>query len=110
MKLNQKKSNAIIYLCFFAAGVLLFIIVNYWLIPAVRSRNATNVASSRIYDKMIAKEAVSLFENEDALYSYVKKFGPQETVLRLHALSAQFGDCRVAPDGGQHASVAIPER
>lgn len=51
---------------------------------------------SHPYNDVIAKDARDLFQNEDALYSYVKKFGPKETVEHLFSLGAQAGDCHQA--------------
>ncbi len=41
----------------------------------------------------VEKDATALFSDKLLLKSYVKTFGPNATVQRLHALSAQFGDC-----------------
>jgi hypothetical protein len=41
----------------------------------------------------VARDATAIFSSHDALYSYVKAYGPRATTERLHELSASFGDC-----------------
>lgn len=48
---------------------------------------------TRPVDESIQKESKDLFENDDALYSYVKKFGLKQTVIRLNELAPMYGDC-----------------
>lgn len=47
----------------------------------------------RVYDDTIVQGAESLFSDDTALYSHVKKYGPHDTVKQLYALSQKFGDC-----------------
>ena len=47
----------------------------------------------RKFDETITKDSREVFTNEDALFSYVKKFGPAETVQHLNELGLSFGDC-----------------
>ncbi len=74
--------------CIFAVGSI------YFYFP--RMKQAAQKEPSHPYDSEIAKDARDLFQNENALYSYVKKFGPKETVQRLFALGAEAGDCHQA--------------
>jgi hypothetical protein len=48
------------------------------------------------YDKNISETSQTIFGDDSALYSYVKKFGPKKTVLALHQLSSQLGDCHAS--------------
>ena len=45
------------------------------------------------FNATIQKDAQTIFANSDDLYSFIKKFGPKETVQKLHQLVPQFGDC-----------------
>lgn len=65
--------------------------------------NATkNNVSNYAYDSNISETSRDIFKNEDALYSYVKKFGPKKTVQWLNVLSAEFGSCHnVAHEAGR---------
>ena len=45
------------------------------------------------YNDAISESEESIWNDETALYSYVKKFGPKRTMTHLHELSAKFGDC-----------------
>ena len=45
------------------------------------------------YDASIQKESAAIFSNDPALYSYVKKFGLQQSITHLHELTALYGDC-----------------
>lgn len=48
---------------------------------------------TRQVDESIQKDSKDIFQNEDALYSYVKKFGLKQTVARLDELGPLYGDC-----------------
>ncbi len=41
----------------------------------------------------IAKDSSAIFDNDDALKQYVKKYGGEQTIVQLDALSARLGDC-----------------
>lgn len=45
------------------------------------------------YNKEISEDTKTIFKSDDDLYSYIKKFGPKQTVQRLHELTIEFGDC-----------------
>ena len=45
------------------------------------------------YNDLITAEDTELFKNDEQLYSYVKKFGPKQTITHLNELSSEFGDC-----------------
>lgn len=44
-------------------------------------------------DPNITQDSTAIFSDENALYSYVAKFGPKQTTIHLNELSAQFGSC-----------------
>ncbi len=44
-------------------------------------------------DKNIAKDSKEIWTNQNALYSYMAKFGPKQTTVQLNNLSVQFGSC-----------------
>lgn len=44
------------------------------------------------FDQLEAKTE-TIFQDDDDLYSYIKKFGPAQTVQRLHQLGSEYGDC-----------------
>jgi plastocyanin len=48
---------------------------------------------SRTIDDSISEGNQEIFNNEEKLYSYIKKFGPKKTTQHLHELSLQYGDC-----------------
>ncbi len=41
----------------------------------------------------VEKDSTEIFSSDKKLYSYVKKFGPQQTTKRLSELVPQYGDC-----------------
>lgn len=45
------------------------------------------------WDETIEESSSAIFQDMDALKSYVKKFGPGRTIERLNELSAEFGSC-----------------
>jgi len=45
------------------------------------------------YDESIPENSPAIFDDDAALYSYVRKYGPRETIKYLYELEAQFGDC-----------------
>jgi len=58
----------------------------------------------RGYDESIEEGAPGIFHDQDALYSYIRKFGPAQTTRHLHDLQVQFGDChQAAHDTGNFA-------
>lgn len=84
-----------VYAAFFAAGILAFLAVNQWILPGARSWRDAFGSGTRSFDRNIARDSTAIFGANDALYSYVKKFGPKDTVLRLHELgyTSGYGDC-----------------
>lgn len=68
------------------------------------NKNNVKVLSNKKYDTNIAANTESIFTNDDALYSYLKKFGPKKTIRYLNELSAKFGSCHnVAHKAGRYA-------
>ena len=47
----------------------------------------------RVYDDTIPENASVIWEDEAALYSYVRKFGAAKTIQYLHELQSDYGDC-----------------
>ncbi len=45
------------------------------------------------YDETIAHDSTAVFHDTNALYSYMKKFGIEATMVQLVSLGGQFGDC-----------------
>jgi len=71
-----------------------------------KDTNIAFVRSSfeREFNEYIQEDSEEIFHNRDALYSYVKKFGPKETTRQLHDLTPKFGDChQSAHDAGNFA-------
>jgi hypothetical protein len=44
-------------------------------------------------NKDILTDSKEIWNNQDALYSYLAKFGPKQTTIHLNELSSQFGSC-----------------
>lgn len=54
----------------------------------------TSDTRGRSYDLSISEDSDEIFNNPDALYSYVRKFGPAKTTKSLHELQTSgFGFC-----------------
>jgi hypothetical protein len=60
---------------------------------ASRMRPQQTQTSKYADDFAISQESTALFTSETALFSYVKKFGPRETVQRLAELAPRYGSC-----------------
>jgi len=45
------------------------------------------------YDEGIAKDSTNIFTDDNALYSYTKKYGPKVAVQQLAGLNSLYGDC-----------------
>ena len=59
----------------------------------------------------VEKDSTLIFTDKKLLKSYVKTFGPAGTVKRLHALSAQYGDCHQnAHEAGRFAYEFFKEK
>jgi hypothetical protein len=78
-----------------AGGIVVFIGVRSGLLPSVGTGPAgpERRRPARVVDPAIADDATAIFRDDDALFSYVKKFGGRRTVQRLHELSATLGSC-----------------
>ena len=62
-------------------------------------------------DPNVAQDAQNLFSNEGILYSYVKKYGPKQTITHLNELSSQYGDChQTAHKAGRFAYELYGEK
>jgi len=47
----------------------------------------------RAYDDTIPEDWPVIFQDEIALYSYIRKYGPAQTIQYLNELQSQYGDC-----------------
>ena len=45
------------------------------------------------YDNQISEDSRDVFVSDDALYSYIKKYGPSATTKHLASFGLSFGDC-----------------
>ncbi len=92
--MSYLKSKFLLYLLIFIAGGLIFLGFQR-LIPKLGSLAVFQDNASYIFDKNISEEAPQIWTSKDALFSYVKKFGPKKTTLYLHALGygRGMGDC-----------------
>ncbi len=71
----------------------------------------TGIKDTRPYDAAITEDNERMFHDDDALYSYIKKFGPKKTVMHLHALSALYGSCHdTAHKAGRFAYELFEEK
>lgn len=52
-----------------------------------------NQSKETTYDENIAKDTETIFTDDAALASYMKKYGPTGTIAQLHTLEAKFGSC-----------------
>jgi plastocyanin len=65
----------------------------------------------RAYDESIPENSPVIFQDDAALYSYVRKYGPGETIKYLYELQAQFGDChQAAHSAGRFAFEIFDEK
>jgi hypothetical protein len=53
-------------------------------------------AEKYVYDPLISVDAKNLYQDQSALYSYVKKYGPKKTVEHLATLVSTYGSCHDA--------------
>ena len=49
--------------------------------------------TERVYDDTIPENWPAIFQDEIALYSYIRKYGPAQTIQYLNELQSQYGDC-----------------
>jgi plastocyanin len=61
----------------------------------------------RPIDDTITQDSQAIFTDENALYSYVKKFGSEKTVKHLHELGATMGDCHQPAHKAGHFAYEI---
>ncbi|MCI0826274.1 MAG: hypothetical protein J4N73_00670 [Chloroflexi bacterium] len=58
----------------------------------------------RAYDDDIPEISPEIFQDEGALYSYIRKYGPALTIQYLYELQAEYGDCHsTAHKAGRYA-------
>ena len=58
----------------------------------------------RAYDDTIPENSPVIFQDEGALYSYIRKYGAAKTIQYLHELQSEFGDCHsTAHNAGRFA-------
>lgn len=58
-------------------------------------------------DVSVTKDTGEIFNNDDALRSYIKKFGIKQTILQLHNLEATMGSCHQAAHRTGHISYDL---
>lgn len=87
---------------YFFGAILLSGALLVWFLsrPAPPAQNTSTHAPSRPgahvntkLDDSIERDSEDIFQNEDALFSYVKKFGLEKTISQLNVLAAVYGDC-----------------
>lgn len=61
-----------------------------------KNGDAPGVENGRAYDKNIPETSEAIINNEDALYSYVRRFGAKAAMIQLNSLAAKYGDCHTA--------------
>ncbi len=75
-----------------------------------KKKNLATLVNKK-YDSNITESYEAIFKDKDALYSYVKKFGPKKTIKYLNELSAKFGSCHnVAHKAGHYAYEIYNEK
>lgn len=92
--------------------VLLFVFIGAYFYFNKDKQDKVNVdrdvkVSDRKYDSNIAEISESIFNDDDALFSYVKRFGPQKTIKYLNQLSAKFGSCHNSAHRAGHFAYEI---
>lgn len=98
------KSKYILYCEIFIALAMAFLFLNQCGVaqhePLLRQTNsvehehsAVKETVTRPLDESIQKDSKDIFQNEDALFSYVKKFGLKQTITHLDELVPLYGDC-----------------
>lgn len=70
----------------------------------VSKKKNLDILTDKKYNPDITEDSETIFNDKDALYSYVKKFGPKKTTQWLNQLSAKFGSCHdIAHQSGRFA-------
>lgn len=46
-----------------------------------------------IYNENVARDDATLFQDDNALYSYIKKYKPEAALARIEELQSQYGSC-----------------
>ncbi len=87
---QKTKSTYLIYAVGIISGIILLAGWNQWIFPAMKG---FSFGRARPYDRAIAAESDKIWTDENALYSYIKKFGGAKTMQHLNELGARFGDC-----------------
>ena len=100
-----------LFMALILVGIVFLIFFNF---NTDKGKNLINKNYDSVvkYDSAIIKEELEdIFNNKDALYSYVKKFGPKKTIKHLNELSAKFGTCHSsAHQAGRYAYEIYNEK
>ncbi|MGH7773182.1 MAG: hypothetical protein ACREQA_13225 [Candidatus Binatia bacterium] len=92
------KAKHIFYGGILIANGMMLLLLNRWPYHHPKSlsthhhSHVNEVGNKKLY-QFIQKDSKDIFRNEDALFSYVKKFGLNQTIARLHELAPLYGDC-----------------
>ncbi len=97
---------------YFLTAAVLFLLGGFSFLAIPKIFTKTRIAAPpRPYNESIAVDSANLFQNDDDLYSYIKKFGPTKTVQHLNELVPQFGDChQTAHQAGRFAYEIYNEK
>ena len=88
-----KSSPLLLGAFIFAVGGVMFLAASKVDWASLKALGAFTKNEAHKYDKNISKDSEEVFRGEDALFSYVKKFGPKATIKHLHELASTYGDC-----------------
>src|SRR3989338_2248187 len=55
----------------------------------------------------INKDSTEIFKNDEALYSYVRKYGPKPSIIRLNELVPLYGSCHNSAHRAGHFAYEI---
>ena len=55
----------------------------------------------------INKDSTEIFKNDEALYSYVRKYGPKQSIIRLNELVPLYGSCHNSAHRAGHFAYEI---
>ena len=82
-----------------------------WLRKLSASITAMMALEDSRFNESITINSEDIFDNDDSLYSYVKKFGPKQTITRLYELKPKFGNCHnVAHKAGRFTYEIFGEK
>ncbi len=93
----SKAGALVLYALVFVAGGVTSLVLDRWIplraLPALWNPRGERVGPGRPVDPAIPGDSTVLFTDDDALFSYVKRFGPARTLRRLSELAPLPGSC-----------------